>query len=68
MTSVVNRQRFNLLILIGVLGLASGVAGLITTSPELSLAAGVFAMLAAMIGAAQVGPHTAAVAGCRSAG
>lgn len=62
MKAEVNRQRFNLLILIGVLGLAAGVAGQITSWPELSLVAGVFAMLAAMIGAAQVGPHTAAVA------
>ena len=61
MKAVVNRQRFNLLILIGVLGLAAGVAGQITSSPELSLVAGVFAMLAAMTGAAQVGSQRVAV-------
>lgn len=61
MKAVVNRQRFNLLILIGVLGLAAGVAGQITSSPELSLIAGVFAMLAAMTGAAQVGSQRVAV-------
>ena len=58
----VNRHRFSLLVLVGVLGLGAGVAGQLTGLPALGLLAGSFAMVAAMLGASLVGPHRAAMA------
>lgn len=62
MMGAVSRHRFTLLVIVGVLGLAIGVVGLVTDVAALGLAAGVFAMVAAMLGASLVGPHSAAVA------
>lgn len=62
MMGAVSRHRFTLLVVVGVAGLAIGVAGLVADVAALGLAAGVFAMVAAMLGASLVGPHTAAVA------
>jgi diguanylate cyclase (GGDEF)-like protein len=60
MMGAVSRHRFTLLVLVGVAGLAVGVVGLVTDLAALGLAAGALAMVAAMLGASLVGPHTAA--------